>query len=88
MIWEEVGKRIGNLRRERKLTQAQFGRFLGISRQYVGKIERGQRLSVELIASICRETGVTTDYIIFGVADPLANLDLLKDLTVLRFQNK
>lgn len=81
MIWEDVGKRIKNLRCERKLTQAQFGKLIDKSSQYVGRMECGQKLSVELIAVICRETGVTTDYIIFGIADPLANIELLSDLS-------
>ena len=81
MTWENVGKRIKELRRDRKLTQAQFGKLIGLSRQHVGKIEKGQTLSVDQIAIICEETGVSADYIIFGIVDPLANHDLLDDLT-------
>jgi len=77
MAWEEVGKRIVALRCGRNLTQAQFGRLVGISGQYVGKVERGRSLSVNLITAICRETGVSADYLLFGadgleaIGDPL-----------------
>ena len=81
MIWEEVGKRIKTLRCERKLTQVQFGKLVGISSQYVGRIERGQKLSGDLIAIICKEIGVSADYIIFGVVDPLSNIALLSELS-------
>jgi len=81
MTWDQVGIRIGTLRRERNLTRAQFGKLVGISGQYVGRIEKGQKLSVELIAAICKAMGVSTDYIILGIADPLNHIDLLKDLS-------
>lgn len=81
MFWEEVGKRIKKLRCERMLTQAQFGKLIGKSSQYVGRMENGQKLSVELIAAICKKTGVTMDYIVFGIVDPLTNIDLLKELS-------
>ena len=81
MIWDDIGKRIKNLRRDKKLTQAQFGELIGASRQYVGKIENGQVISVKQIAVIAEKTDVTMDYIVFGVVDPLANVDLLSDFT-------
>jgi len=81
MIWEDIGKRIKTLRYEKKLTQKQFGDLLGISRQYIGKIENGHTLSVEQIAAICKKTGVTMDYIVFGIVDPLNNVDFLNDFS-------
>ena len=81
MAWEEIGKRIKTLRCERNLTQKQFGDLIGISRQYVGKIEKGHKVSVDQIAVICKKTGVTMDYIVLGVIDPLSNIDFLNDLT-------
>ena len=81
MTWQEIGKRIKNLRSDRKLTQEQFGKLIGKSSQYVGRMERGRKLSVELIAAICKKTGVTTDYIIHGAAIPATDMELLKDLS-------
>lgn len=81
MVWGEIGIRIKNLRREKNMTQTNFGELIGISRQYVGKIESGQPLTVEQIAIICEKTGTTMDYLVFGIIDPLANMDFLNDLT-------
>lgn len=82
MVWEEVGKRIENLRHDRKLTQAQLGSLVGVSGQYVGKIEKGlNKLPVELIVAIYKETGVSADYILFGVSDPLNNIASLTELS-------
>jgi len=81
MIWEEVGKRIKTLRYEKEMTQEQFGELIGVSRQYVGKIEKGKKLSVEQIVTICEKTNTTMNYIVFGVADPLGEINLLDDLT-------
>ena len=82
MEWEEARARVGNLRRERRLTRAQFGEMIGVSGQYVGKIERGaHKLSVDLVAKICKTTGVSADYILFGVVDPFAATSVLNDLS-------
>ena len=81
-MWKEVGERIGTLRRERKLTMAQLGKMIGVSGQYVGKIERGaHRLRVDLIANICKSTGVSADYIIFGITDHSATVAVLGELS-------
>jgi len=81
MSWEEVGKRIAELRCDKKLTQAQFGDLLGVSRQYIGRIERGQKSPGDLIPVICKKTGVSADFIYFGTSDPLDNIRLLHDFT-------
>jgi transcriptional regulator with XRE-family HTH domain len=81
IIWAEIGKRIKNLRNERKLTQAQFAKLIRKSAQYVGRIERGQKISVDLIAVICKEVDVTTDYIILGISDKEENMDFLNDFS-------
>jgi len=78
MIWEEIGRRIKMLRHDKKLTQEQFGKLIGKSTQYVGRIERGQKISVDLITTICKKTGVTTDYIILGIINH-CGMDLLLD---------
>jgi len=81
MTWDEVGKRIKNLRRGKKLTQKQFGELIGVSRQFVSKAEHGHTLSAEQIAVICKTIGVSADYIMFGDVDPFADIDILDDLT-------
>lgn len=84
MIWDEIGQRVKTLRHHKKLTQEQFGKLINISRQNVSKIERGQRLSVEQIDAICKKTGVTIEYILYGIAVPSTNLDFLDELSPLQ----
>ena len=77
MVWIEISERIKALRDERNMTQEQFGALIGKSAQYISRIEKGQKASVELIATICKETGVSTDYIILGIENPTADMAIL-----------
>ena len=81
MIWEEIGRRIKNLRCDKNLTQAKFAELVGLSMQHVEQVEKGKPLSVEQILAICKKTNVTMDYVVCGNVDPLANLDFLNDLS-------
>ena len=68
ILWANVGKRVKKLRNERNLSQTKFGKMIGISGQYLGMIEKGaNNLSVDLIVKICDVTGVSSDYILFGI---------------------
>jgi len=71
MIWEQqVGERVSQLRRERNLTRAEFGELVGLSEQYVGRIERGHHtISGAAINRICDTTGISADYIVLGKVD-------------------
>jgi len=81
-MWErQVGERISQLRKERNLTRAEFGELIGLSARYVGKIERGDTITVASIVKICNKTGVSADYIIFGSHDPMATAAALSGLT-------
>ena len=77
MVWKEIGERIKTLRNERNMTQEQFGELIGRSSQYIGRIEKGQKASVELIAAICKETGITMDYLVLGIENPAADMAIL-----------
>ena len=71
MFWENVGKRVRKLRNEHNLSQVELGKMLGISGQCVGKIERGKiNISTKLFVKICNITGVSADYILFGIIEP------------------
>ena len=81
-MWVQVGERVGKLRRERNLSRAQFGRMIGLSEQYIGKIERdAHNISGEVIAKICNTTGVSADYILFGIPDPVETAAALSGLS-------
>lgn len=82
MLESEIGRRIGQLRKDLNLTRTEFGERIGMSARSVGKIERGAlTISSTTIANICKETGVSADYIIFGNHDPMAVAAELNELT-------
>ncbi len=75
-----LGERIGILRRTRGLSQAELARRLKISASAMGMYEQGRREpSVQMLVSLARELGVTTDFLLTGHAphpqeDPLPTL--------------
>jgi transcriptional regulator with XRE-family HTH domain len=81
-VWErQVGERISKLRKERNLSRVEFGELIGLSERYIGKIERGNVITVDAIIKICRKMNVSADYIIFGNHDPIAVVTALDGLT-------
>lgn len=61
----ELGLRIKSLRTEKGLTQEKLAESLGISVEYVGKIERGKRTpSLDLVIAMAKFFHVSTDYIL------------------------
>jgi len=81
IVWDEIGMRIRCLRNEVKLTQEQFGVLIGKSAQYVGRIERGQKISVDLVAIICQKMNVSADYVLFGILEHDENIEFVKDFS-------
>lgn len=51
----KFGNRVKSLRKEKKLTQAEFAELCGLHKNYIGMIERGERnpslLNIEIIAN-------------------------------------
>lgn len=64
---EEIGKRIYELRKSMNMNKRQFAKFIGISGQYLGKVELGiHGLSLDSLINLCNNTNVSADYILFG----------------------
>ena len=78
----QIGQRIRKLRRDKEVTQEQMAEIVGISKSFVGHIERGEKvLSVETLARICKGLDVDMHYLVFGGSK--ANTALLQDLKTL-----
>ena len=75
-MWAQVGARVENIRTNRNLSKAQFGKMIGVSGQYVGKIEKGTSISAESIVNICNTMGVSADYILFGNINQAESISL------------
>lgn len=54
-----VGQRVGDLRREQVLTQAELAEKLGCTPRYVAQIEAGRNLTLHTLARLAHVLGVT-----------------------------
>ncbi|NBI67552.1 XRE family transcriptional regulator [Pseudoflavonifractor sp. 60] len=71
---KEFGQRIMGLRKEHHETQAVLADLLGVGKNQISEIERGNRTtSAERIALICQHYGVSSDYLLGLTDDPEPN---------------
>ena len=63
-----IGKKIGELRREREFTQEDLAKELGISAQAVSKWENGGAPDIEMLPALADFFGVSIDYL-YGRAE-------------------
>ncbi len=60
-IKEEFGKRLAQMRKERKISQEQLAELSGLNRPYISGIEQGKRnVSLEVIVSLAKALGIKT----------------------------
>lgn len=75
MDYGSIGRNIRNYRKARKMTQEALAERAGLSVNYIGAIERGEKLpSLETFLSIVNQIGVSADCILQDVVT--ANYDL------------
>lgn len=75
MDYHSIGENIRKYRKARKLTQEKLAERTELSVNYIGSIERGEKLpSLETFIKIVNQIGVTTDCILQDVVQ--ANYDL------------
>lgn len=71
-----MNSRIMEIRKSLKLTQEEFAKRLGLSRNYVWMIENGDRTpSDRTIADICRIFGVDEAWLRDGIGEPFREAD-------------
>lgn len=59
-----ISSRISELRKQRKLSQAELGEKAGVSREIVGRYERGEVMpSIEVAKRMADALGVSLDYL-------------------------
>lgn len=70
---KEIGERIGRLRKDHGMTQAQLSEKINIAEKHLSALERGKyKPSAETIYYIAQEFSVTVDYLLTGnPAQPL-----------------
>lgn len=65
--------RIAEIRKHENLTQEEFAKKLGLSRNYIWMIENGQRIPPDrTISDICRIFGVNPVWLKTGIGEPFA----------------
>lgn len=77
-----VGQKIKQLRKERKLTQEELGKLLGVKKAAVQKYESGvvQNLKQSTIKKLCEIFDKTPDYFILEEFDRNLEIELKKEL--------
>lgn len=70
----DIGKRVKEIRTKMHMSKNAFAKLIGMKNQYLGTVENGQKgLTVEKVIEICKLTGVSSDYILFGVDNTIEN---------------
>ena len=73
----DVGKRIRRIRRKLGLTQAQFGKRLGVIRGSIARYEAGSIPRLRLLNEIAKLGGVTVAWLLQGAEDSNKKMSLL-----------
>lgn len=88
----EIKDRIKLIRKEKKLTQVEFGDVIGVKGNTVTNYETGLRNPTDaVIKSICREFNVSEEWIKTGEGDmflPLDRQDQIANLTATLFKGE
>lgn len=65
--YERIGKRIQQLRKMKKMSQADLAEFAGVSVSYISHIETGiKKASLESVVHIANALGTTVDQLLNG----------------------
>jgi len=73
----DVGKRIRRIRRKLGLTQAQFGKRLGVIRESIARYEAGSIPRLRLLNEIAKLGGVSVAWLLQGAEDSDRTMSLL-----------
>jgi transcriptional regulator with XRE-family HTH domain len=68
--WEEISRRIKNLRNKHKVSRERLSEAIGVSSSFINLLERGDSgISVDNLFRISRVFGVSVDYLLTGETD-------------------
>ena len=75
----DLGKKILELRKEKKLTREKLGKIIGTSGAIIGRYERNERTpSVEIARKMALALGVSLDYLVGNTEFMLDNMVMAK----------
>ena len=76
----DLGKRIYELRKEKKLTREKLGKIIGTSGAIIGRYERNERTpSVEIARKMAQALGVSLDFLV-GSTEFQLDTDIIKKI--------
>ena len=68
--WNSIGRNIRKYRKEKKLSQEQLAEIIHVSQNYVGNMERGEKIpSLETLVAIADALGVSSDVLLHDVVE-------------------
>lgn len=68
MDYTTIGKNLGTYRKQRNLTQEQLAERAGLSPNYIGILERGEKLpSLETLLTLLNQLNVSADMVLCDV---------------------
>lgn len=79
------GERLKEIRKRNGLTLEVFGARLGVGKQAISKLEKGEnKITPQMKKLICREFNVNYDWLEYGTGEMFSNLPktILKDLCI------
>ena len=61
-----VGTRVRKLRQQRKMSQQELARLVGVNQSFISKMENGEQTNpnAETLKQLARTLGCTTDYLV------------------------
>ena len=61
-----IGTRIHKLRQQRKMSQQELARLVGVNQSFISKMESGEQINpnAETLKRLARALGCTTDYLV------------------------
>lgn len=66
-FYQEIGKRIGELRQEKGYSQGELAALINLDKDVLVAFESGRkRIFADHISKLAEVLGVTTDYLIYG----------------------
>ncbi len=84
-----VGERIQKRRKELGLSQMELSEKLDISNTYLSYIETGKKIPVmDIWLSICKELGVTSDYLLHGTVYSTTDSQLIESISLCTIEEK
>ena len=67
-LLEEIGARISEMRKKRRMTQEELAERMDVSIQMISNLERGKKaVRPENIVKLCEVLNVSADYVLLGV---------------------